>query len=309
MAVPVREASTDGAFAPDRVTSPLGPAKYAAVGDPIARAAGRAEPFLRWVGGKRWLIPKLRFLIGGRSFSEYREPFLGGGSVFFGLAPTCPSTLSDTNADLVETFRAIRDSPEAVARQVQEHENEAAYYYRLRDSRPADEVGRAARFIFLNRTSFNGVHRVNQRGEYNVPFGYKANPKIPGTDELIRASEALAGVALLSMDFEASLDALPTGGLAYLDPPYTVAHDNNGFIKYNERLFTFADQERLAVALAALDERGCYYLLSNAHHESIHALFGGPGRRILEVERRNSVGGGGATRGSAKEHLITNLPA
>lgn len=267
----------------------------------------RVESPLRWAGGKRWLIPKLRALVGGAEIGKYHEPFLGGGSVFLGLPSFSWAYLSDTNAELMETFATIRDHPKRVADGAREYANDEATYYEVRASDPSGKIGRAARFLYLNHTSFNGIYRVNLKGQYNVPFGGGRAARIPTAEDLRKVSARLSRASLRIRDFEECLDQVCARDLVFLDPPYTVAHNNNGFIKYNQRLFSFEDQGRLSDLIDEIKDRGAYYILANAAHDSITALFD-KGDALIETSRRNSVGGANARRGGASEYLFTNLP-
>ncbi|MEX1264101.1 MAG: Dam family site-specific DNA-(adenine-N6)-methyltransferase [Actinomycetota bacterium] len=270
--------------------------------------SGRLMPFLRWAGGKRWLVPMLPALIGDIRLNNYHEPFVGGASVFLGISPAGgKSYLADLSAGLMETYRRVRDDPDGVATHLRPHKNDAEHYYKVRQSKPRSANGRAARFIYLNHTSFNGIHRVNLAGVYNVPFGRRSKVFVPDRTWLREVSSRLQGVDLRVGDFEDGLQNVTEGDLVFLDPPYTVAHDNNGFIKYNQRLFSFADQQRLSRVVDTVRDRGGYYILTNAAHPSISELFEKGDRRIT-TRRRNSVGGSSADRGSAQEFLFTNLP-
>lgn len=265
-------------------------------------------PFLRWAGGKRWLVPQVLELIGETPIKRYHEPFLGGGSVFFGLTPSDKVFLSDLNTDLVEVYRQVRDNPANVADLVAGYENTSESYYAARAASPATAKERAARFIFLNHTSYNGIFRVNLRGEYNVPFGHRRHLNLPDEAWLLQASKRLQGVEINGRDFETALGEVQGGDLVFLDPPYTVAHNNNGFVKYNQHLFSFEDQRRLAEAIKAISERGARFILTNAAHSSIDELFSPLGRKI-KVSRRNSIGGKKAVRGRAEEYVFTNIEA
>lgn len=266
------------------------------------------RPILRWAGGKRWLVRQLAELIGDLEFTGYREPFLGGASVFLGLGVTGQAHLSDTNGDLIETYQQVRDSPSKVARSLQNYENTSERYYDARLASPTDAIERAARFIYLNHTSFNGIYRVNLKGVYNVPYGRRKSPQIPDAAQLSAVSERLQDAHIGVTDFAECTDSVRPGELVFLDPPYTVAHNQNGFVKYNQHLFSFTDQERLSLLIDAIKEQGAYYLLTNAAHPSIAELFEKGDRRI-ETSRRNSIGGVSATRGSATEYLFTNVPS
>lgn len=261
---------------------------------------------LRWAGGKRWLLPTIKGLVGDSDFGAYHEPFLGGASVFLGLMRYPKAFLRDSNAELIATYRAIRDYPDAIAALVHRYPNDAETYYSVRAARPETKIEKAARFIYLNHTSFNGIYRVNLNGIYNVPFGSRPSPQIPDAEHLLRVSRRLKHARLDEGDFGKSIKRIDEGHLVFLDPPYTVAHNNNGFVKYNQRLFSFDDQKRLSALIDEIRMRGAYYILANAAHESIAQLFG-KGDTLIETARRNSVGGLNAVRGNAAEYLFTNL--
>jgi len=263
-------------------------------------------PFLRWAGGKRWLVPTVRALLAETPIVRYHEPFLGGGSVFFALAPTGQVYLSDLNTDLITVYRRVRDNPTVVAGLLDAYENTADCYYATRAARPQSDDELAARFIFLNHTSYNGIFRVNLKGEYNVPYGHRKSLNMPDVSGLERVSARLQGVELHGRSFEISLGDVGDGDLVFLDPPYTVAHNNNGFVKYNQHLFSFEDQRLLAKSIKEISDRGAKFILTNAAHSSIDELFSPLGRKI-EVSRRNSIGGINASRGRADEYLFTNI--
>jgi DNA adenine methylase len=268
--------------------------------------ASRVVSPLRWAGGKRWLLPTIKMLVGSRRFSAYHEPFLGGASVFLGLRQFGKAYLRDSNAELIATYRAIRDHYATIAARVLLYGNDPETYYAVRGSVPEDRVERAARFLYLNHTSFNGIYRVNLDGVYNVPFGNRPSPQIPTDEHLRHVAKRLNQARLEAGDFARCLKHVNEGDLVFLDPPYTVAHNHNGFIKYNQRLFSFDDQKRLSTLIDEIKVRGAYYILANAAHESIANLFDN-GDMLIETSRRNSIGGINAARGSATEYLFTNL--
>ena len=261
---------------------------------------------LRWVGGKRWLLPTVRSLVGDREIPAYHEPFLGGASVFLGLRQFPEAFLRDSNAELIATYRAIRDHAKKVAELVRDYTNDSETYYKVRESRPEGKVEQAARFLYLNHTSYNGIYRVNLDGVYNVPFGSRASPQIPTAEHLRDVSKRLKHARLDSGDFEKCIKRVKERDLVFLDPPYTVAHNYNGFIKYNQRLFSFDDQKRLSSLIDEIKKRGAYYILANAAHESIANLFD-KGDTLIETSRANKIGGINAVRGRAAEYLFTNL--
>lgn len=264
-------------------------------------------PFLRWAGGKRWLVSYIADLTSNVTIRNYHEPFVGGAAVFFGIDFGSHSYLSDLNADLIKTYAAVQDSPDKVWERLRQYGNTEEDYYAARAAKPRTPATRAARFIFLNHTSFNGLFRVNLRGEYNVPFGYKPSDNRPNLEQLRSTSTRLKSATLAVGDFVSALQNVGERDLVFLDPPYTVAHNNNGFVKYNDQLFLFSDQQRLSGMIDELRNRGAYYVMTNAAHASISELFEKGDRRV-ETSRKNNVGGKFAARGRATEYLFTNLP-
>lgn len=254
--------------------NPPGPATTALVeGADVATPV--LVPFLKWPGGKRWFVGNHANLLPSE-YGVYVEPFLGAGAVYFHLRPT-RALLGDVNADLVETYRAIRDDWQALEaslryRQRRHRKDPDAYYYWLRAKKPSELVQRASRLIYLNRTCFNGIYRVNRKGEFNVPRGSKDKVVIE-TDDFEAMSKVLAGAELMPGDFEALIDRANSGDFAFCDPPYTVRHNYNGFRKYNEVLFSWADQERLAQALTRAALRGVKVVCTNANHQSVRELY------------------------------------
>lgn len=262
-----------------RVTS--GPAAAPAKGKSATDAShaperpARCAPFLKWVGGKRPLIDSIVLHLGS-SEGSYFEPFLGGGAVFFALRPP-RAVLSDVNALLIETFGTVRDIPDDVIEELEQLPHNKREYYRVRDWRPKNRAKRAARFIYLNKTCFNGVYRENLKGDFNVPYGKHGRSLVVCDVSQIRtASKALQGVTLKAEDFEKAVKTAKAGDIVYFDPPYTTAHTNNGFIEYNAKVFSWEDQERLARVAAALVERGVTVVQTNADHASIRKLYGQP---------------------------------
>lgn len=247
-------------------------------------------------------------IIGSLNYRNYFEPFLGGGSIFFGLNPSGKSTLSDLNSELIETYKQVRVDPQSVSRIIRTFQNSPDQYYKLRSRSYQDPVKKAAQFIFLNHTSYNGLYRVNRSGQYNVPFGFRQSPKIPTAEHLLQVSRRLKGVTLKAGDFVVATESAAKGDLVFLDPPYTVAHSNNGFVNYNQRLFAFEDQKRLADLVDRLRRKGVYFIMTNAYHSSILELFD-RGDRQLIVTRGNAIGGKMAKRGTAVEYVFTNAPA
>lgn len=264
------------------------------------------KPFLRWAGGKSWLIKHLDNIIGDQKFNNYHEPFLGGGAVFFYLNHTGISFLSDLNSELINTYIAIKESPDSVISCLQNYKNTSDDYYEIRDSHPATAFENAARFIYLNQTSFNGLYRVNAKGEYNVPYGNRTKHFLEA-DKLRAASQKLQNAVLNIGDFESLKKNIAQGDLVFLDPPYTVSRNHNGFIKYNKNLFSLEDQHRLRALIDVIKENGAYYILTNAAHKTIFDIFYQKTDKCYEFSRANLIGGEKAVRGQIQEYVFTNL--
>ncbi|MGO9540980.1 MAG: DNA adenine methylase [Terriglobales bacterium] len=231
------------------------------------------EPLLKWAGGKRRLLPKiLRFV--PVTEGRYFEPFLGGGAVFFSRQPKS-ALLSDSNPELINAYVQVRDDLGAVVRHLRGLPNSEADYYRIRASSPRSPAGRAARLIYLCTLSFNGIYRQNLIGEFNVPYGQKTHLSPCDLPKLKEISAALSGRRIEVLDFGKAVRRAKGGDVVYFDPPYTVAHGNNGFVKYNARIFSWADQVRLAKLARRLKRRGVYVFVSNADHPSIRKLYSG----------------------------------
>jgi DNA adenine methylase len=269
------------------------------------RSALQARPFLKWPGGKSWLVEEIvgliRPLLGN---GIYREPFLGGGSVFFALIPPV-AVLSDLNSELISCYQTVRDHADDVLALLKPMTVSRKTYYRVRSAIGGSRVQRAARFLYLNRTGFAGMYRLNQRGVFNVPFG--GGERTPATlwrDGLVNsASRALASAELFAGDFELSLGEAQPGDIVYCDPTYTVAHENNGFQRYNERIFSWADQQRLARSARKAAARGVSVFISNAWHPSIIALY--PDARVRRYRRHTCLCPRVGFRRRVSEALIT----
>ena len=263
------------------------------------------KPFLRWAGGKNWLLKNLNDYLPKNGFNNYIEPFLGGGSIFFYLSPK-DAILSDLNNELIETYCVLRDSVGPIIDVLQTYSNTESFYYQIRSKIPKSEIERAARFIFLNQTSFNGIYRVNLKGEYNVPYGFRTKNFLQ-EENLRSASECLKSVTIKSRDFYRSLEDVKKDDLVILDPPYTVTHNNNGFIKYNAKLFDLNAQIALSKYIDCVNEIGANYILTNAAHEDIRKIFTREHNVIETTSRASLVGGSRAKRGKYDEFIITNI--
>ncbi|TKB75029.1 MAG: Dam family site-specific DNA-(adenine-N6)-methyltransferase [Nitrospira sp.] len=261
------------------------------------------KPFLKWPGGKRWLAQTIAKFLQPRLQGQYFEPFLGGGAVFFALHPT-RATLSDINSDLVNVYRRVRDQPVKVLAHLKRIPVTSKEYYSVRTSNPACKIKQAAQFLYLNRTAFGGIYRLNKEGQFNVPYGGGDRTPTPlWRDNLITSgSKTLQGVALKISDFEPMVDMAVKGDAVYCDPTYTVAHENNGFVRYNERNFSWSDQERLAAAALRAYKRGALVIVSNAYHPSIRKLYSEfTARRFT---RKSLVSASADARRTVHEYLL-----
>jgi DNA adenine methylase len=265
------------------------------------------KPFLKWPGGKRWLAAKVAKDLRPNVTGRYIEPFAGGAAVFFALQPAA-ATLSDINADLINTYVQVRDRADELIATLKTLRVSKKKYYEIRDSKPRSPLARAVRFLYLNRTAFGGMYRLNASGEFNVPYGggERTTACLWSGDLLTDAAAVLADVDLRVSDFEAVMDEATEGDVVYCDPTYTVAHENNGFIRYNERNFSWSDQQRLARACKRAAGRGAMVVVSNAYHSSIAKLYPGAARK--KVERKSLVSREIAGRRIVHEYLLTLSP-
>lgn len=260
-------------------------------------------PFLKWAGGKRWIARRLKDRIGHIS-GTYIEPFLGSAAVYFSILPE-RALLSDCNFELVNAYRALQLQYKAVLRHLTNYQilHSTAFYYEMRGRHPKTLAKKAARFIYLNRTCWNGLYRVNTRGDFNVPIGTK-DAVLLVSDDFSRMHTTLKNAQIRCSDFQQSIDAAGEGDVLFCDPPYTVRHKFNGFIKYNETLFSWADQVRLRDSLVRAKDRGARIFITNADHESIHELYA-RNFAIESTSRFSPIGGLKAARGKFSELLIT----
>jgi DNA adenine methylase len=265
-------------------------------------ADSRLEPFLKWPGGKRALLPELLKFVPS-DFGTYFEPFLGAGALFFAIRPV-KAVLSDKNSDVVTCFKQVRDNPSGLISNLRRLTNSSEEYYRVRSSSPRMPGTKAARLIYLARLSFNGIYRVNLDGNFNVPYGKRTHRCVCDAKNLRDASGVLKGKRILCADFESVVKEAKKRDFIYIDPPYTVAHTNNGFLKYNDKIFSWSDQVRLASVADSLARKGCYVLISNAWHPSIRQLY----KNFVphEISRPSSIAAAATSRKTILEYLFTN---
>ena len=272
--------------------------------------ANKIKPFLRWAGGKRWLTKSISNFL-PEKFNNYHEPFLGGASIFLHLKSnnliSGDSFLSDSNEELINAYEQIKQNPETIIKELKKLRNTKENYYRIRSWNPITSLKKAVRFIYLNKTSFNGIYRVNLKGEYNVPYGFRETKDLFEFENILNISKILnERVNLEPNDFYSVIDNVHENDLVFLDPPYTVAHENNGFIKYNQKIFLWEDQERLFQLLQEINQKGSYFILTNAAHKNIDNLFSKIGF-MHQVQRSSNIGGKGAKRTKVNEYIFANI--
>jgi DNA adenine methylase len=263
------------------------------------------KPILKWAGGKQWLAAAAPLLAPKNFNGRYYEPFLGGAAFFLALQPT-KATLADKNQELIETYKAIACDHESVISLLRTYPYDKSFYYKIRDSAPRSMRKKAARLIFLNRTCWNGLYRVNRSGKFNVPFGRLSNPTICDPDRICSAAGPLARATLRADDFGTILRTAREGDFVYLDPPYITGHRHNGFHRYNGKLFSWHDQERLAKQAAKLSERGVYVLVSNADHTDVNALYSS--FRHYRAHRGSLIASATQFRSTVSESIFSNYP-
>jgi DNA adenine methylase len=262
------------------------------------------EPFLKWAGGKRWISATLARLL-GRIEGRYLEPFLGSGSLFFKLSAP-KSILADLNDDLANAFMVVRDEPEELISRLRKLSINRDTFNWMRAANPRSPVQRAARLIYLNRTAFNGLYRVNKWGQFNTPFGCKPGTILCNPDQLRACSAKLRGSTIASKDFRSTLSIAKVGDLVYADPPYTVKHNNNGFRRYNERIFAWRDQLDLAKLITQLTADRVRVISTNAWHSEIAKLYS---RRLFfgaRLQRGSFMAASARDRGFYDELLLVS---
>jgi DNA adenine methylase len=266
-----------------------------------------AEPrsFIKWAGSKRFLLPEIVRLL-PKSIKAYHEPFLGSGALYFLIRPDV-AFLSDACNDLIKTYSATARDPETVLSFLLKWPAKPELYYQLRDETPSeDDFMEAAKFIYLNRNCWNGLYRVNTAGKFNVPYGRPKTSNELDVSNFRACAKILSGpnITIKSADFESSLQTASQGDFVFLDPPYVTQHNNNGFREYNERIFSWSDQIRLAKVAAELASNRVNVMVTNAFHPDIANLYNG--FTIVKTERISTIASDKAKRGRAIEAIFYN---
>lgn len=273
------------------------------------------KPFVKWAGGKRQLISILNENL-PKTMGTYFEPFLGGGALLFHILSERHNQkcgISDLNSDLVLTYTTIRDKPEELISSLKNHaknyqKDSKSYYYSIRESTPRTAIEKTSRLLFLNRTCFNGLYRVNSKGKFNVPLGKYTNPNIVNEENLRSVSQILQShkISIYCRDFESVLNDAKKGDFVYFDPPYQPVSDTSNFTSYTNKSFTFKDLKRLAELCFQLSSKGCKVMLSNSNSSEVENMFDQKEWKIKKIEANRAINSNSKKRKGHYELLIKN---
>ncbi len=270
------------------------------------------EPILKWAGGKRALLPKILELFPSNyKKRRYHEAFFGGGAVFFNVKPESGS-VNDINSDLMIFYRVVRDRPLELIAEASQYSYDEKTYYHLRDkynSSKTSDIEKAALFLYLNKTAYNGLYRVNSKGKFNVPFGRYKNPRIVPRNRILLASVVLRNVEILNRDFSYLLERSKEGDLCYFDPPYQPMSETADFTSYSSEGFGIEEQQRLRDLCLKLNQKKVLFVLSNSYTEAILGLYQNTGEFNVSIVRgRRAISSKAFTRCPVHEVLVTNIP-
>lgn len=269
------------------------------------------KPVLKWVGGKTQLLNEIQKRL-PKKINKYYEPFIGGGAVCFNFEFK-DATINDYNSELTNLYNVIKTKPHELITELKKHKNDSEYYYQIRSlDRDKDkfeklsEVERASRIIFLNKTCFNGLYRVNSKGEFNVPFGKYSNPNICDEENLLKLSNYFnnSNIQITNLDFEEVLKSVQKDDFVYLDPPYEPITETSSFTNYNANGFNQEEQKRLKKVCDELTKKGVRWLLSNSASPFILELY--KDYNVEFVKAKRSINSKGDKRGQINEILIKN---
>ena len=248
------------------------------------------KPILKWAGGKRQMLPSLSKYI-PKKFGTYIEPFIGGGALFFELNYN-NSIISDSNEELINLYKAISKDYLKVSKKLEQYKNTKDFFYKVRDSEPIEIYSKAARTIYLNRTCFNGLYRVNKKGEFNVPYANNKKVNLVDKENLKLASKLLKKSKIILSDYQVVLEKYcKKNDLIFLDPPYLPISKYSDFKRYTKEQFYFDDHVKLAKIFKKLDRKGCYLILTNSNSPEIHKLYKDYNIEVVSTKRNiNSKG-------------------
>lgn len=269
------------------------------------------KPIIKWVGGKRQLINDLKELM-PKKYNRYFEPFIGGGALFFELKPK-DAFINDYNSELTNLYSIVRDNPQGLIDHVCKHKNESDYYYSIRaldrdikTYSKLTDIERASRFIYLNKTGFNGLYRVNSQGQCNVPFGRYENPNYCDPKNIEECSSLLQNTEISNGDFDIIRGKVQKGDLVYLDPPYVPLNATSSFTGYTDKGFDEDMQLRLRELCDHIDSVGAFFMLSNSYTDYILELYDVKGYTVHTVKASRSINSKASGRGKIKEVVVTN---
>ncbi|HEM4250264.1 TPA: DNA adenine methylase [Streptococcus suis] len=278
----------------------------------LQRTQPTLQPFTKWTGGKRQLLPVIKSLMPD-NYNSYFEPFIGGGAVFFELIPK-KAIINDFNSELINCYRQIKDNPQKLIELLVEHQknNSKDYYLELRSVDRDDRIHamtdteRAARIMYMLRVDFNGLYRVNSKNQFNVPYGRYKNPKIVDSELILSISQYLNknNIEILTGDFEKAVEDVGAGDFVYFDPPYIPLSETSAFTSYTHEGFSYEDQVRLRDVFRKLDKKGAYVMLSNSSSPLVEELY--KGFNIHKVEAIRTNGAKASSRGKISEIIVTN---
>lgn len=278
----------------------------------LLKSQSTLQPFTKWTGGKRQLLSVIKSLMPDQ-YNNYFEPFVGGGALFFDLAPK-KAYINDFNSELINCYQQIKKNPQILIELLAKHqENNSKEYYL--DLRSADrdgridkmtDVERAARIMYMLRVDFNGLYRVNSKNQFNVPYGRYKNPKIVDGELLLSISKYLNDndIHILNKDFEEAVEDVRVGDFVYFDPPYIPLSETSAFTSYTHEGFSYEDQVRLRDTFMKLDEKGAYVMLSNSSSPIVEELY--KDFYIHKVEATRTNGAKSSSRGKISEIIVTN---
>ncbi|MBP2031955.1 DNA adenine methylase [Clostridium algifaecis] len=270
------------------------------------------QPFVKWVGGKRQLLSEIKEYIPKGNF-KYYEPFVGGGAVFFSLQRK-NAVINDLNSELINVYEVIKNDVEGLIRSLMNHKITEKYYYELRSEDRSEEyktyskVKKASRFIYLNKTCYNGLYRVNSSGYFNTPFGKYKNPNVVNDTVLRTVHKYLneSRIAIRNVDFEEALKGIRKNSFVYFDPPYDPVSDSSNFTGYTASGFNRDEQIRLKKLCDKLNKKGVKFLLSNSNTEFIRELYKDYNDKIKVVGATRAINSKATKRGEVEEVLIRN---
>ncbi|HEM6237524.1 TPA: DNA adenine methylase [Streptococcus suis] len=278
----------------------------------LQRTQPTLQPFTKWTGGKRQLLPVIKSLMPD-NYNSYFEPFIGGGAVFFELIPK-KAIINDFNSELINCYRQIKDNPQKLIELLTKHQknNSKDYYLELRSVDRDDRIHamtdteRAARIMYMLRVNFNGLYRVNSKNQFNVPYGRYKNPKIVDSELILSISQYLNknNIEILTGDFEKAVEDVGAGDFVYFDPPYIPLSETSAFTSYTHEGFSYEEQVRLRDVFRKLDKKGAYVMLSNSSSPLVEELY--KGFNIHKVEAIRTNGAKASSRGKISEFIVTN---